>query len=129
LACSEWGIKVGSSNGQSKDNPFYIKKMYEFFKANASFIAYENYFNQKIIHQVAPRMSRNRPDPGASLALAGQRDETARRVVAPERAGEEQRGPHQSQSQRSRLELVVEGEPDQLDRVAEWIGGADLVEQ
>jgi hypothetical protein len=54
FACPEWAIKVGSSKGLSKDIPYYIRKMYEFFKTNAQYIAYENYFNQKPIHQFAP---------------------------------------------------------------------------
>jgi hypothetical protein len=53
LSLPEWGISVGVSPG-SKDNPFYIQKMWEFFKANASSIAYENYFNQKPRHQLTP---------------------------------------------------------------------------
>ena len=28
--------------------------MFEFFSANAQYIAYENYFNQKTKHQIAP---------------------------------------------------------------------------
>jgi beta-mannanase len=53
FACSEWGISVGTSPG-TKDNPFYIEKMFEFFRANASSIAYEHYFNQKPRHQLTP---------------------------------------------------------------------------
>ena len=53
FACAEWGIRVGMTPANI-DNPFYIRKMFEFFSANASYIAYENYFNQKPEHQVAP---------------------------------------------------------------------------
>lgn len=53
LACAEWGISVGEAPGTT-DNPVYIKKMFEFFSANAAYIAYENYFNQKSRHQIAP---------------------------------------------------------------------------
>jgi hypothetical protein len=53
FACSEWGIAVGKSPGAT-DNPFYIRKMFEFFTANQKYIAYENYFNQKTMHQLAP---------------------------------------------------------------------------
>jgi hypothetical protein len=38
----------------SKDNPLFIQKMFEFFKANADSIAYENYFNQRPRHQLNP---------------------------------------------------------------------------
>jgi hypothetical protein len=54
LSLPEWGISAGKSPG-SKDNPFYIQKMWEFLQANASSIAYENYFNQKPRHQLTPR--------------------------------------------------------------------------
>lgn len=53
LACAEWGLSVGTSPG-TKDNPLYIQKMYEFFSANAAYIAYECYFNEKTHHQLAP---------------------------------------------------------------------------
>lgn len=54
FACPEWGISVGNSGGKSIDNPYYIQKMFEFFSLNAADIAYENYFNQKLKHQIAP---------------------------------------------------------------------------
>jgi hypothetical protein len=53
LSLPEWGISAGKSPG-SKDNPFYIQKMFEFFRANAASIAYEHYFNQKPRHQLTP---------------------------------------------------------------------------
>jgi hypothetical protein len=53
LSLPEWGIPAGKSPG-SKDNPFYIQKMFEFFTANATSIAYEHYFNQKPRHQLTP---------------------------------------------------------------------------
>jgi hypothetical protein len=44
LAIPEWGIgKHGMMN--PFDNPLFIEKMYEFFRNNASDIAYEAYFN------------------------------------------------------------------------------------
>ena len=43
LTLGEWAIAKGSYDGF--DNPFFIQKMYEFFKANASSIYYESYFN------------------------------------------------------------------------------------
>ena len=53
FSCAEWGIRVGATPA-NVDNPFYIRKMFEFFSANASYIAYENYFNQKAEHQLTP---------------------------------------------------------------------------
>lgn len=47
LAVAEWGISNGYSGTSSKDNPFYIQKMYEFFRNNAQDISYEAYFNCK----------------------------------------------------------------------------------
>jgi hypothetical protein len=47
FGCPEWGIRVGQTDGTSVDNPFYIRKMFEFFTVNQANIAYENYFNQK----------------------------------------------------------------------------------
>jgi hypothetical protein len=43
LAFGEWGL--GNKSGGGFDNPFYIRKMREFFAQNASLIAYEAYFN------------------------------------------------------------------------------------
>ncbi len=53
FACAEWGIRVGATP-LNVDNAFYIEKMFEFFSNNAAYIAYENYFNQKAEHQIAP---------------------------------------------------------------------------
>ncbi len=53
FACPEWGISIGNGPG-TRDNPVYIAKMHEFFSRNASYIAYENYFNQKSKHQLTP---------------------------------------------------------------------------
>lgn len=55
LSISEWGVT--DFNGQQvgySDNPFYIGKMYEFFKANAADLAFENYFNCPLKHQLYP---------------------------------------------------------------------------
>jgi hypothetical protein len=47
-------VSVGAS-ADSKDNPFYIRKMFEFFSRNATHIAYENYFNHKgAQHAITP---------------------------------------------------------------------------
>lgn len=54
LAVPEWGIMIGNGPG-TKDNPFYIQKMYEFFSRNRAWLAYENYFNQKRQHQLTPQ--------------------------------------------------------------------------
>lgn len=43
LGFGEWGL--GYRRGGGFDNPLYIQKMFEFFRANASLIAYESYFN------------------------------------------------------------------------------------
>lgn len=45
LAVPEWAISDGHNDKSSKDNPFFIEKMFQFFKANAGSIAYETYFN------------------------------------------------------------------------------------
>jgi Glycosyl hydrolase family 26 len=44
VSVGEWGVTSCSGNGGG-DNPFYIQKMYDTFKANADVIAYESYFN------------------------------------------------------------------------------------
>jgi hypothetical protein len=45
LAVSEWAVSDGYKGSGAKDNPFFIEKMFQFFKANAGSIAYEAYFN------------------------------------------------------------------------------------
>lgn len=45
LAISEWGISNNDNDPRSTDNPFFIQKMYDLFRANADDIAYEAYFN------------------------------------------------------------------------------------
>ena len=45
LAVPEWAISDGHNDRSSKDNPFFIEKMFQFFKSNAGSIAYETYFN------------------------------------------------------------------------------------
>jgi hypothetical protein len=61
FSCAEWGIMIGNGPG-TKDSPLYIEKMYEFFSRNAASIAYENYFNQKPVHELTP----TRTNPKAS---------------------------------------------------------------
>ncbi|MBX6389009.1 MAG: glycosidase [Frankia sp.] len=39
----EWGVVSGDGGGG--DNPFFIQKMYEVFRANADILAYEAYYN------------------------------------------------------------------------------------
>ena len=41
LAVSEWAISNNDNDPRSTDNPFYIQKMYDLFKANAAYLAYE----------------------------------------------------------------------------------------
>lgn len=63
LAVSEWGVWDWDGNGPvDGDNPFYIQKMYEFFKANAADIEYETYYNYTSKHQLYP----NSPFPRSS---------------------------------------------------------------
>ncbi len=45
FAVPEWGLSGSRSNG-SGDNPFFIAKMHEFFTANRSDLAFENYFDE-----------------------------------------------------------------------------------
>lgn len=45
LAVPEWGVSDGYKGAGARDNPFFIEKMFQFFKANAGSIAYETYFN------------------------------------------------------------------------------------
>jgi hypothetical protein len=50
LSVPEWGIWNERPGGG--DNPFYIQKMYDTFRKNASTIAYEGYFNCLARHQI-----------------------------------------------------------------------------
>lgn len=52
FAVSEWGVWRGRPG--TIDNPFYIRKMYEFFQQCGADLAYENYFNQIEKHQLYP---------------------------------------------------------------------------
>ena len=56
LSVPEWGVggSYGGCKQPSFDNPFFIRKMHEFFKANAGSIAYEAYLN-------GPGVSRTNP--------------------------------------------------------------------
>jgi hypothetical protein len=45
LSVPEWGVCQACNDQRSRDNPLYIRKMHEFFGANAGSIAYETYFN------------------------------------------------------------------------------------
>ena len=47
LSISEWGI-------WGREDPFYIEKMFQFFKTNAADLAYESYFNCADHHQIYP---------------------------------------------------------------------------
>ncbi len=48
LSVPEWGVYPGSAHAghNGGDNAYYIQKMNSFFRANASIIAYEAYFNE-----------------------------------------------------------------------------------
>ena len=52
FAVSEWGVWRGRPG--CGDNAFYIRKMYDFFRACGADLAYENYFNQIAKHQISP---------------------------------------------------------------------------
>jgi hypothetical protein len=52
LSVSEWGLWGTSTIA---DNPVYIENMFRFFKANASSIVYESYFNCASLHYIYPR--------------------------------------------------------------------------
>ena len=45
LSISEWGLATKRRNGNG-DNPFYIRKMKQFFDANADILVLEQYFNE-----------------------------------------------------------------------------------
>lgn len=45
LSVPEWALYADNPSGS--DNPFYVQKMYSFFAAHASTIAYECYFNER----------------------------------------------------------------------------------
>lgn len=45
LSISEWGLAAKSRSGNG-DNPFYIRKMKQFFDANADILVLEQYFNE-----------------------------------------------------------------------------------
>jgi hypothetical protein len=53
LAVSEWGT-WDQGDISKADNPVYIDNMYQFFRTNAANIAYENYYNRSLRHQLYP---------------------------------------------------------------------------
>lgn len=53
LAVSEWGM-WNNGDPAPPDDPVYIENMYCFFRANAADIAYENYYNRAMAHQIYP---------------------------------------------------------------------------
>ena len=65
FAVPEWGLSSKRANGAG-DNPFFIRKMFEFFSANRDVLAFENYFDE--------------PDPylGSSLYLEPQNPRSAK---------------------------------------------------
>jgi hypothetical protein len=52
LDVPEWGVWARHTTAAASDSPFYIQGMYQFFKANAAKIAYENYYNCADVHQL-----------------------------------------------------------------------------
>jgi hypothetical protein len=46
LSVPEWGVNNGGGGGGG-DDAVYVQFMHDFFKANASQIAYESYFNSQ----------------------------------------------------------------------------------
>ena len=52
LDVPEWGVWARHTTPAASDSPVYIQGMYQFFKANAAKIAYENYYNCDAIHQL-----------------------------------------------------------------------------
>jgi glycosyl hydrolase family 26 len=48
LSVPEWGVYPGTAwaGHNGGDNPYYIAKMFEFFRAHAGELAYESYFNE-----------------------------------------------------------------------------------
>jgi hypothetical protein len=45
LAVPEWGLSAPRSEGAG-DNPFFIRRMYEYFEENQDVLAFENYFDE-----------------------------------------------------------------------------------
>jgi len=76
FSVSEWGLVSGSDTeagaaGQAGgDNPFFIKKMYDTFKANADVLAYETYFNNSDAGNVHSSLLNPNENPNASAAYA-----------------------------------------------------------
>jgi hypothetical protein len=55
LAVSEWAVwKRDGRTDAETDNPFYITKMWNYFKENAPDIAYETYYNCPDKHRIYP---------------------------------------------------------------------------
>jgi hypothetical protein len=64
LAVPEWGVWDQGGGAKGADDPGYIQNMFQFFKANAGDIAYENYYNCPARHRIFP----GSPYPKASAA-------------------------------------------------------------
>ncbi len=45
FAVSEWAVSHNYKDSKSLDNPFFVDKMYNFFKTNAADLSYEAYYN------------------------------------------------------------------------------------
>ncbi len=76
FAVSEWGLVSTSDTGAGAagqaggDNPFYIKKMYDTFKANADVLAYETYFNNSEAGNVHSSLLNPNENPNAAATYA-----------------------------------------------------------
>jgi hypothetical protein len=65
LAVSEWGVWDQGQGAAAADDPVYIRNMYAFFKAHATDLAYESYFDDRPgVNQIFPAG----PFPKASAA-------------------------------------------------------------
>ncbi|MBL7500719.1 beta-mannanase [Frankia sp. CNm7] len=76
FSVSEWGVVGKSDTGAGRagqaggDNPFFIKKMYDTFKANAGDLAYETYFNSAEANNVHSSLLNPNENPNAASTYA-----------------------------------------------------------
>ncbi|MBX6390226.1 MAG: hypothetical protein IRZ08_14745 [Frankia sp.] len=72
----EWGLVATSDTGAGRagqaggDNPFFIQKMYETFRANADVLAYEAYFNDSAPGNVHSSLINPTTHPNAAATYA-----------------------------------------------------------
>ncbi|OHV42874.1 beta-mannanase [Pseudofrankia sp. BMG5.36] len=76
FSVSEWGLVstsdtgAGASGQAGGDNPFYIRKMYDTFKANADALAYETYFNNSEAGNVHSSLLNPNENPNGAATYA-----------------------------------------------------------